>query len=189
MSDNTALVFEQQPRETAKAFEAFSLYLSMGPKRSLTAVAKKLHKCDTVIKRWAAKFDWTERVRAHSAHMGVAEREAAEALARAKGVDWVKRQEEHRAEEWQIRGELVELARLAIARFKANEQRCGSLEGIARLLDLASRLGRLPPGVKNQTPAENFGVRLKDFMCLTSSSGVRRTACGLRSVNGIFIAP
>lgn len=141
------LPFEQQERESDKAFAAFSLYLSMGPKRSFAAVTKKLQKSDTVIKRWAAKFDWTERVKAHGAHMAVAEREAAEAMARAKGVDWVRRQEEHREDEWSMRGELLELARTAISRFKANEKRCGSLEGIARLLDLASKLGRLASGM------------------------------------------
>jgi len=38
------MMFEQQPRESAKAFAAFSLYLSLGPQRSLTEVAQKLHK-------------------------------------------------------------------------------------------------------------------------------------------------
>jgi hypothetical protein len=38
------LAFEQQPRESAKAFEAFSLYLAMGPDRSLAAVGDKLGK-------------------------------------------------------------------------------------------------------------------------------------------------
>jgi len=36
----TALPFEQQDRESNKAFAAFSLYLSLGPERSLEAVAK-----------------------------------------------------------------------------------------------------------------------------------------------------
>lgn len=50
-------------------------------------------------------------------------------------------------EEWRNRSEAIELARAAIARWKANEKRCGSLEGIARLLDLASKLGRLASGL------------------------------------------
>ena len=36
--------FEQQPREGAKAFAAFSVYLSLGPERSLAAVGRKLGK-------------------------------------------------------------------------------------------------------------------------------------------------
>jgi hypothetical protein len=142
-----ALMFEQQPRESNKAFAAFSLYLSLGPQRSTAAVAKKLAKSHHLIRRWSAKYDWLDRVKAHGAHMAVAEREAAEALARAKGVDWVQRQEEHREKEWELRCRMVKLAEVAIERWLANPVRCGSLEGIARLLDLASKLGRLASGM------------------------------------------
>src|SRR5215471_12299089 len=104
-----ALPFEQQENESAKAFAAFSLYLSLGPQRSLAAVEQKLAKSHTIISRWSARWDWTARVHAHGGHMSTIQREAAEALARAKGVDWVQRQEEHRAEEWKARGRVLEL--------------------------------------------------------------------------------
>jgi hypothetical protein len=39
-----ALVFEQQPRESDKAFAAFSLYLRQGPERSLAKTAEKLQR-------------------------------------------------------------------------------------------------------------------------------------------------
>ncbi|HNW08489.1 MAG TPA: hypothetical protein PKZ55_08370 [Verrucomicrobiota bacterium] len=142
-----ALPFEQQPRESAKAFAAFSMYLSLGPERSLSAVAKKLGKGQRIMETWSQKFDWAARVQAHDAHLALVEREAAEALARVRGVDWVKRQEEQRADEWQARCEALELAREAIHRWKENAKRCGTLEGIARLLDLASKLGRLASGM------------------------------------------
>ncbi len=38
------MVFEQQPRESDKAFAAFGLYLSLGPQRSMAAVGEKLGK-------------------------------------------------------------------------------------------------------------------------------------------------
>ena len=37
-----ALVFEQQRKESDKAFAPFSLYLSLGPERSLAKTAAKL---------------------------------------------------------------------------------------------------------------------------------------------------
>lgn len=142
-----ALAFEQQPKESDKAFAAFSLYLSQGPERSLAKVAAKLGKGERIMETWSKKFDWAGRVKAHGAYLAIVEREAAEALARARGVDWVKRQEEQRADEWQARCEALELARQAIQRWKENPHRCGTLEGIARLLDLASKLGRLASGM------------------------------------------
>ena len=142
-----ALVFEQQPRESDRAFAGFSLYLSLGPQRSLAMVGKKLGKSEGLIERWSAKYDWPARVQAHAAHLAAAELEASEALSRTKGVDWVKRQQEHREEEWRVRCELIEVARIAIARWKQNAHRSGNLEGIARLLELASKLGRLATGM------------------------------------------
>jgi hypothetical protein len=142
-----ALAFEQQPSESDKAFAAFSMYLSLGPERSLAAAAKKLGKGQRILEKWSGRFDWPARVQAHNAHLALVEREAAEALARVKGVDWVKRQEEQLSGEWQARCEALELAREAIQRWKENPKKCGTLEGIARLLDLASKLGRLASGM------------------------------------------
>ena len=144
---STALAFEQQPRESAKAFAAFSLYLNMGPERSLEAVAQQLHKSKTLLGRWSAKFDWPARVQAHGAHLALVERQATEVALRGKAAEWLTRQSEHRDEEWRVRGELLEAGREALRRWKANLQRCGSLEGIARMLELASKLGRLASGM------------------------------------------
>lgn len=71
--------FEQRPGESDKAYAAFSLYLSMGPERSLAAVGRKLGKSDTLIERWCSRWRWVDRVAAHAAHLAVVEREATEA--------------------------------------------------------------------------------------------------------------
>jgi hypothetical protein len=98
-----------------------------------------------------------------------------EALARVKGVDWVKRQEEQRAEEWQARCELLEIAREAIKRWKSKPERCGSLEGIARLLELASKLGRLACGMatdKTEVTGEDGGpIRVELAVALNKIYG------------------
>jgi hypothetical protein len=153
-------VFERQPKESEKAFAAFGVYLGLGPQRSLEAAGKRLGKSTALLERWSSKYDWPSRVRAHSAHMAVIERKAAEALARVKGVDWVIRQSEQREEEWKVRCELLETAREALKRWKDRPDRCGSLEGIARLLELASKLGRLASGMatdKTEVTGEDGG--------------------------------
>jgi hypothetical protein len=137
-----AMAFEQQPRESAKAFAAFSVYLGMGPERSLEAVGQKLGKSKVMMEKWSRRFDWLARVRVHGEHLAMVEREAAEAVVREKGVDWAKRYEELREDEWRARRELVELAWEVIRRWRSKVERCGTLEGAARLLDLMSILGR-----------------------------------------------
>ena len=65
------LMFERQPRETSKAFAAFSAYLGMGPERSLAAVGKKLGKSKVMMEKWSRRFDWPARVVAHGGHLHV----------------------------------------------------------------------------------------------------------------------
>lgn len=57
--------WERQKGESEKAFEAFVTYRDMGEKRTLTAVAEKLQKSGTLIRRWKSAWDWAERVRAY----------------------------------------------------------------------------------------------------------------------------
>jgi hypothetical protein len=137
-----ALAFEQQAKESDKAFAAFSLYLSQGLERSLARTAAKLGRSKVLMEKWSRRWTWAERVAAYSAHMALVEREAAEAMTREKGVDWARRYQELREAEWQERQNLVAFAAEVRQRWMANEKRCGTLEGYARLLELASRLGR-----------------------------------------------
>ena len=56
------MMFEQQPRESNKAFAAFKAYLDMGPERSIAGVSQTLAKSIPFLKTWSAKFDWPEWV-------------------------------------------------------------------------------------------------------------------------------
>ena len=140
------LHFEQQPKESAKAFAAFAMYLSLGPERSLAAVARKLSKSEQLLKRWSAKYDWASRVQAHAAHLAIVEREATEALTRTKAAQWLTRREEHRQEEWEWRAELIAASREALKPFRESGK-LATLGDIARAIDLASKLGRLASGM------------------------------------------
>lgn len=57
--------WEQQPGESAKAFEAFAIYRDMGVERSLRKLTQQLHKNLTTIRDWSVKWNWQERVRAY----------------------------------------------------------------------------------------------------------------------------
>jgi hypothetical protein len=143
------LSFEQQPRESNKAFAAFSLYLGMGPQRSTREVAMKLAKSEQLIRRWSAQFGWTDRVAAYGAHMAIVEREATEAVVRSKSVEWGKRREQIREEEWAIHDECIAAGREALKRFY-EKGKGATLGDIARMLELASKLGRLASGLATE---------------------------------------
>lgn len=57
--------WERREGESAKAFEAFSVYLYMGTDRSLREVAEKLGKSRALIERWSRTHEWVKRATAY----------------------------------------------------------------------------------------------------------------------------
>ena len=57
--------WEQQPGESAKAFEAFAIYRDMGVERSVRKVTQRLNKSLTLIGKWSSAYNWPERARAY----------------------------------------------------------------------------------------------------------------------------
>ena len=141
------LMFEQQPRESNKAFAAFSLYLSLGPQRSTREVGEKLGKSEGLIERWASKFDWLARVAAYGAHLAVVEREAVEAVARSKAAEWESREQALRETEWQMHERAIAAAKRGLDAYMEREKVYANLADIARMLEIASKLGRLATGL------------------------------------------
>ena len=141
------LSFEQQPKESAKAFAAFSLYLSLGPDRSLALVSQRLAKSEQLLKRWSAKFDWPSRVAAHSAHLAIVEREAMEAAARRKAAEWANREQQLRETEWAMHERAIAAAKRGLDAYMEREKVYANLADIARMLEIASKLGRLATGL------------------------------------------
>lgn len=53
---------EQQPDEPALAYAAFLLYVTLGRRRSIRAVAEQDGHAERHTERWASRFHWTERL-------------------------------------------------------------------------------------------------------------------------------
>jgi len=141
------MMFEQQPRESAKAFAAFSVYLGMGAERSLAAVGQQLGKSVGLIERWSAKFDWPARVQAHAGHLAMVEREAAEVLRAGKAAEWEQREQQLRETEWAMHEAAIAAAKRGLAAYMEKDKVYANLADIARMLEIASKLGRLATGL------------------------------------------
>lgn len=62
--------WEQQPGESAPAYQAFAAYRDMpATERSVRAVAQKFDKSRTLIGRWSSNHKWVERVSAYDRHL------------------------------------------------------------------------------------------------------------------------
>ena len=155
-----ALAFEQQTKESDKAFAAFAVYLSMGSERSLAMVGQRLGKSVGLVERWSKRFDWPGRVQSHAAHFAAVEREASEALARGKSAEWLKRQQELREREWTMHEKCIAAAERGLKAFMEREKVYANLADIARMLEVASKLGRLASGLatdKTEVTGEDGG--------------------------------
>ena len=86
------LAWERQENESARAYEAFSLYRDMGAERSLVKVGHSLGKSRALIERWSSQHDWVDRVKALEARDEMLRREAVEAHVQAGAEDRGKRE-------------------------------------------------------------------------------------------------
>lgn len=145
----TPLAFEQQPKESSKAFAAFSLYLGLGSERSIEIVRLKLGKSSRLIQKWSSRWRWAERLRAYELHMAAIEREATEALARRTATERAKRREVIQEEEWELHDDLIRAGRQTLKRFQ-DGGKGATLGDIVRAFELASRLGRLASGLATE---------------------------------------
>lgn len=60
-------LWERQPGETPRAFEAFCVYRDLGAGRSIRKTGQELNKNLTTIGEWSSKYDWVKRVAAWDA--------------------------------------------------------------------------------------------------------------------------
>ena len=144
-----SITYEQQPRESARAYAAFKTYLDMGPQRSLARVARHYGKSNTAMEKLSRKYGWPERVAARDAHLAELEREAIERLACEKAVEWWQLHEPARRQAWQEAEEAIAMVREARERWRKSARTVG-FEGMARMLDLAFKLKQFAAGM----PAE-----------------------------------
>ena len=56
--------WERKPNESSKAYAALTVYRDAGAARTLVATAQSLHKSYSLIRRWASRYHWQERVHA-----------------------------------------------------------------------------------------------------------------------------
>ncbi len=152
------LSFEQQPRESNKAFAAFRAYLELGPERSLVAAAEKVGKSKTLMEKWSRKFDWLARVQAHAAHVGEVERKAIQGLAIEKAVEWHQKHETVRREAWQEAEKTIALVHEARERW-LKSSRVPRLEEIARVLELVFKLKQFATGMPSEIKEINTTMK------------------------------
>ena len=135
--------WERQEGETPKQFEAFVVYRDLGDERSLSKVAEKLNKSNTLIGRWSGLNNWVERVAAWDAEQ--------DRILRAEQIKEIKRMRKRHADI--AYAGLIKAAQalkeIPLVEIKASD--------ISRLIDTCSKLERLSRGDTSEVIEERQG--------------------------------
>ena len=140
---NTPEPWERQPEETAKPFEAFCIYRDLGPERSLSKVAEKLQKSDTLMGRWSRTYDWVNRATAWDAEQ--------DRIARQEQIKAIKAMRNRHA--GMAKAMIVKAGR-ALQRIPDEEIKASD---ISRMIEVASKLERISRGDVGEVIEERDG--------------------------------
>jgi len=179
------LMFEQQPRESSKAFAAFKTYLDLGPNRSHALVAEEMGVSNRMVHKWSAKYGWVERVAARDAHLAEVERLAIERMATKKAVEWWKLHEPTRRLAWLKAEKAIALVDKAWERWEQSGRTVG-FEGMARMLELAFKLKQFAAGMPSEIKETHTLVTGK--VSLEWETAIRK-AYGLVATPPVTIEP
>lgn len=144
---NTPQPWERRENESTKAYEAFCTYRDMGRERSLSKVAEKLQKSETLMGRWSGAYSWVDRAAKWDDEQDRIERETAQ-KEQAKAIKEMRTRHAKLAEAM-----LMKSAR-ALARIPDDEIKPGD---ISRMVDIASKLERISRGDVGEVIEERDG--------------------------------
>ena len=144
---NTPEPWERREKETTKAYEAFCIYRDMGRERSLSKVAERLQKSDTLMGRWSRENKWVERAAKWDDEQERIERE----IAQKEQAKAIKDMRKRHADLGQAM--LIKAAR-ALAKIPDDEIKPGD---ISRFVDVASKLERISRGDVGEVVEERDG--------------------------------
>ena len=136
-------LWERQPGESAKAFEAFCIYRDMGVSRSARKVSEKLGKSRQLLSRWSAQYSWVDRVDAWDAEQD-----------RLNRIQQQKEIAKMRKKHADLGAVMVGKAVLALSQLKLEEM---SASDIARFAIEGTKIERISRGDVSEVIEERDG--------------------------------
>lgn len=140
--------WERQPRETPKAFAAFTEYRDMTPsERSCAKVAEAVGKSKSLIEQWCTKYGWVERVAEWDNEQDRIERE----IAQKEQVKAIKKMRERHID---IACRMLDKAAETLSELDTEDIKASD---IPRIVDIATKLERISRGDVGEVIEERHG--------------------------------
>ena len=134
--------FPQAKGESDRAFEAFRVYLELGPKRRYLPVARRVGTSPRTVRRWAADFDWRGRIKTYAAGSARQFAETERAVQREELLDATARAKAFRDRQYALAEALLGAVEQYLERLEDADLDQMSLADACRVLEVASRLGQ-----------------------------------------------
>lgn len=156
--------WDQQPGEGLRAYAGFRCFMSMPlATRSIEAVGKELGVNPKTVKQWRRDWRWSGRLVAYERHLVAVQQKAAETRLVISATDWAARANQIREAEFETAKEALEICRRMINKIgKALNHRktvsINQIANVAKLLDIASKVGRLASGLDTERTANTTEI-------------------------------
>lgn len=141
-------LWERQPKESARAFEAFALYRDMGADRSLRKVVQKVNKSLTTVGEWSTNNDWVKRAAAWDA-----EQDRIHRIKQQKDIQNMRKRHAGLATTMLVKAATA-LQQIPDDEIKASD--------ISRMVEVASKLERISRGDVGEVVEERDGGKTAD---------------------------
>jgi hypothetical protein len=118
-------IFDREPEESTKAFEAWTIYRDLGAQRSLQKTAELYYGSRSNVRqlqRWSSRFNWVERARASDVEREMLRRSAVEEYLTSQAEDHAEREGRIAEILLTVREEAARQA-LSMVRWPLSEQR------------------------------------------------------------------
>jgi hypothetical protein len=138
----TSPLFPQAQGESDRAFEAFRVYLELGPKRRYAAVGRKVGSSYRTVQRWANDFDWRGRINSCAAHSAGQFLQIESAVQREEFLDAAARAKAFRDRQYDLAEAMLDAAERYLERVDTDDLDLMSFADACKALEVASRIGQ-----------------------------------------------
>ncbi|MEI7729123.1 MAG: hypothetical protein WCO56_06110 [Verrucomicrobiota bacterium] len=128
--------------ESARAAEAFRVYLELGPQRRYAAVADKIGASLRTVKGWALEFDWRGRIKTHAAQCAEQYTETEITTHREDCLDAAARAKAFRDRQYAVAEAMLDAAERYLERMVDGDVDLMSFADACKALEVASRIGQ-----------------------------------------------
>jgi len=153
-------LFPQAQGESARAAEAFRVYLEFGPQRRYAAVGSKVGASLRTVKSWAHDFDWRGRIKTCAARGAEQYAETESAVQREEFLDAAARTKALRDRQYDLAESLLDTAERYLENVEGDDLDLMSFADACKALEVASRIQQqAATSVADDPAASSRGLR------------------------------